>query len=177
MIVLLFGAPGTGKSTYAKYLAEKRGLSWVSTGNILREVGERDSHIKEVMDSGQLIPDEEVNRIVFAKLSLIGPNFVLDGFPRTLGQAETFGDFLKKQDWTVDHIYHLSVPVEVIVGRMKARGRTDDTPESIRERFEVFEEQTKPVIEYFERSGVKITKIDNRPPIEEVKKQFDASLS
>lgn len=176
MIVLLFGAPGTGKSTYASYIAEKLNLAWVSTGNILREVGEKDSRIKAIMDSGQLIPDEEVNRIVFEKLDTVVPSFVLDGFPRTIGQAETFGEFLKGKGWPVDHIYHLSVPVEVIIDRMAARGRTDDTPESIKRRFEVFEEQTRPVIEYFEKSGVKVTEIDNTPPIEEVKKQFDASF-
>ena len=176
MIVLLFGAPGTGKSTYARYLAEKINLTWVSTGNILREMGERDEKIRSIMNSGQLIPDEEVNRLVFAKLSEVGSNFILDGFPRTLGQAQSFADFLKAKGWAIDRIYHLNVPVETVVARMTARGRGDDTPESIKERFNVFEELTKPVIEYFENAGVRRFEIDNTPPIDVVKKQFDQTL-
>lgn len=177
MIVLLFGAPGTGKSTYARYLAEKTGLTWISTGNILRQMSERDEKIRAVMNSGQLISDQEVNRLVFAKLSEIGDSFILDGFPRTLGQAQSFADFLGSKNWQIDRIYHLKVPVETVVARMTARGRGDDTPESIRKRFNVFEELTKPVIEYFENSGVKKFDIDNTPPIAEVKKQFDQTLN
>ena len=101
----------------------------------------------------------------------------MDGFPRTISQAESFRQFLDEHSWKINHVYHLSVPVEVVVARMMKRGRPDDTPKTVKDRFEIFESQTKPVIAYFESLGVTKTEIDNTPPIEEVKRQFDASLN
>lgn len=176
MIVLIFGGPGTGKSTYAKYLAEKLNLSWVSTGQVFRELAKHDDRIRGILESGQLLPDAEVNQILFKKLTESDGNFVLDGFPRDLPQAKSFTDFLKSKNWKIDHIFHLTAPVEVIVARLAARGRADDNPETIKERFEVFEAETKPVIALLESSGSRVTEIGNSPPIEEVKKEIDNSL-
>lgn len=176
MITLLFGAPGTGKSTYAKYLAEKTSSEWISTGKLFREIAERDNRIKELLEAGKLVPDEEVNRVIFDRLSKTSGSFTLDGFPRTVGQAESFSKFLDSRSWKVGKIFRLSVPVEVVLSRMAARGRADDDPAVIKERFEIFEEQTAPVLAYFASHGVPVIDIDNTPPIEEVKKQFDNYL-
>lgn len=173
---MLFGAPGTGKSTYAKYLSHKLNLPWISTGNVFREIAQTDPRIKDIIDAGQLVPDEEVNRIIFDRLSRAGGNFILDGFPRTLSQAESFHGLLSEHAWKIDHIFYLSVPVEVVVARMLRRGRADDTPETVKDRFNIFESQTRPVIAYFEKLGIKTTEIDNTPPIAEVEKEFDRSF-
>lgn len=176
MIVLLFGAPGTGKSTYAKYLAEKTGSTWVSTGGILREKAQVDEEIKKTLESGKLVPDDRVDQILFTKLEELGCDFVLDGYPRTLQQMGTFLKFLGERRCRIDKIFHLSVPVEVLVSRVMARGRADDTPETIKQRFEVFERETKEVINSFEKTGISVTEIDNTPIVDQVKREFDKNL-
>lgn len=177
MIVLLFGAPGTGKSTYARYIADRAHLTWVSTGAVFREIAKTDPRVRSVLDSGQLLPDAEVNEILFQKLVETSGNFILDGYPRTVGQAETFHKFLQDQNWVIDRIFHLEVPVEVVISRMAARGRADDTPGTIKGRFKIFEEQTAPVLNYFKTIGVPVFQIDNAPPIPLVKEQFEKYLS
>jgi adenylate kinase len=177
LIFLLFGAPGTGKSTYAEYIAQKTGTTWISTGNLLREEAEGNAEIKKTLESGQLIPDDKVDQIVFAKIGETGCNFILDGYPRTLNQMETFLSFLKTKNCQIDKIFHLSVPVEVVVHRMLSRGRTDDTPETVKERFDIFETETRAVINRFEELGIPAVEIDNTPPVEQVKKEFDAALA
>lgn len=176
MIVLLFGGPGTGKSTYARHISEKLDLAWVSTGDVFREIAQSDARIKAILDSGQLIPDEEVNQVVFDGLSKTSGNFVLDGFPRTVGQAQTFQDFLSSHNWVIGKIFKLTVPVELVIERLKSRGRSDDDPETIRSRFNIFEGETAPVLEYFKSQGTTVTEIDNTLPIEEVKAEFDKYL-
>ena len=176
MIILLFGAPGTGKSTYAKYLAEKVGSTWVSTGGILRDLSQTNFEVKKILESGQLISDELVNKELFAKLDGVDCDFVLDGFPRNLSQMGVFDGYLNKKGCQVSRVYHLVTPIDVVVERLKTRGRMDDSPETIRDRYNVFEEQTRPVIKRFESRGVPVTEIDNTPSIEEVKKRFDDSL-
>jgi adenylate kinase len=176
VIVLLFGAPGTGKSTYARYLAEKTGSTWISTGGLLREKSQQDPEIKQTLESGRLVPDDEVDRILFDRLRQLECSFVLDGYPRTLQQMDSFLKFLDGLGCRVGKIFHLSVPVEVVVSRMMSRGRADDTPETVKHRFEVFERETKDVIDSFEKSGVSVTEIDNTPSVDQVKKEFDKSL-
>lgn len=177
MIILLFGAPGTGKSTYARYISDQAHLKWVSTGGVFREIAKNNPRVKEVLDSGQLLPDEQVNEILFKKLVETGGNFILDGYPRTVGQAESFHKFLQGQKWAIDQVFHLQVPVEVIMKRMSARGRADDTPDTIQDRFKIFEEQTAPVLDYFKSLGVPVIQIDNAPAIPLVKEEFEKYLS
>ncbi len=170
---MLFGAPGTGKSTYARYLSKKLNIPWISTGNVFREISQTDPRIKSILDSGQLLPDFEVDEIIFQKLATTGGNFILDGFPRTIGQAEVFAKFLQDHAWKIDHVFHLSVPVEIVVGRMLRRGRGDDTPETVKKRFEVFESETKPVIAFFERLGSQVGEIDNSGSVADVERRLD----
>lgn len=177
MIILLFGAPGTGKSTYARYIADQAHLKWVSTGGVFREIAKSDQRVKVVLESGQLLPDEEVNEILFQKLLETGGNFILDGYPRTVGQAESFHKFLHGQNWAIDQVFHLQVPVEEVVSRMSARGRADDTPDTIKDRFRIFEGQTAPVLDYFKALGVPVIEIDNTPAIPIVKEQINMFLS
>src|SRR5207302_3484474 len=83
VIVLLFGAPGTGKSTYGRYLATRLGVPWISSGQLLREVARRDERIAGWIEAGELVPDEEVERVLHARLAAAPRGFGLDGYPRT----------------------------------------------------------------------------------------------
>lgn len=176
MIILLFGAPGTGKSTYAKYLAQKTGATWISTGGLLREIARNDPAMARTLDSGHLIADELVDQIVQAKLTKLGPNFILDGYPRAVPQVHSFLHFLDQHGWKIDYIFHIDAPEDLVLQRMLTRGRDDDKPEVVRERFQVFERETSPVIDFFEHFGHPIYQIDNRPEIPVVEKEFDAVI-
>ena len=172
MILLLFGAPGTGKSTYAKFLAKEFNLEIVSLGGILRQLALHDKVLQKSLSTGELIANEFVDRIIFERLSQSQGSFILDGYPRTIDQARSLIKFLKIRDLKIDRIFHLDVPETLVVARTSARGRDDDHPTVLKRRFEVFERQTKPVLEFFKQAAVPISEIDNSPQISDVEKEF-----
>jgi adenylate kinase len=177
VIVLLFGAPGTGKSTYGRYLATRLGVPWISSGQLLREVSGRDERVAKRIEAGELVPDEEVERVLHARLDEAPRGFVLDGYPRTVAQARRLLRFLEEREWRIARAFHISAPDEVVLRRLQARGREDDRPEVIRERLRVYREQTEPVLDTLRQAGVSVVDVDNTAPVEEVQSRLDASLA
>ncbi len=175
MVILVFGPQGSGKTTHAHYIAEKLGISYLSTGDILRTLMEEPTplgkKVKDLMHQGYIIPDEitiDALKSYFEK-NKIGDSFVLEGFPRTMDQVKNFP--LK-----VDQVFEFTLPEDLAIERLKSRGRHDDSPEGIKRRLELFKEKTLPVMEHFKKSGVKVNVVSNEPGIEEVQKEIDELL-
>jgi len=178
--VLIMGPPGSGKGTQAAKICAKRGLDHVSTGDILREAMRAGSEIgrkvKAVVDSGNLVGDELMCELVKDRLAeeRAQPGFMLDGFPRTVPQAEALLSMLGKGG--IEAVLLLRVPEEEIVERLLARGRTDDTRETIRHRLEVYEKETEPVLRYLESQGVDIVVIDGLGSVELIAERIESVL-
>jgi len=154
--VVLLGPPGAGKGTQAVRLAEKLGVPHISTGELFRHnisngtaLGVRAKHY---MDAGELVPSGLTNDLVDDRLneSDVDGGFILDGFPRTIDQAEALHDMLQRRGLKLDAVVELRVPEEVLIERLMSRGRADDTEDVIRNRFRVYRDETAPLLTYYE---------------------------
>ncbi len=155
--LIIVGRQGSGKGTQCQRLVDGFGLVHVSTGDMLRAAVEEGSEFgrraKEVMDAGHLVSDEIINGIVaerLAKSDVQTSGVLLDGVPRTLAQAEAIDEILADLDAAVDGVINLEVPIEEVTARMLARGREDDTDEAIAQRLALYEEQTEPLLEFYD---------------------------
>mgnify|MGYP002857803683 CR=1 FL=1 len=161
--LILFGPPGAGKGTQSQFLREKYGLTYISTGEILREEiaaeTELGLQVKEIISKGNLVSDEIVADIIEGKIAknLQSSGFLFDGYPRTVKQAETLTDILKKFNMELSGVLSLEVPEEMLIERMLERGKTsgraDDNIDSIKHRFVEYDNKTKPVLDYYKDSG------------------------
>lgn len=178
MNIILLGAPGSGKGTQAAFLIEKHGLTHLSTGDMLRAEIAADSDLgkqaKAIMENGQLVSDEIVIAMIAARLSDKGALF--DGFPRTIAQAEALDKLLAGRGSQIDAVIELQVGNEEIVQRMLARGRSDDNEATIRQRLAVFEAQTKPLIDYYQKQG-KLRSIDGSGELAAIRARIEAALA
>jgi adenylate kinase len=162
--LILTGPPGSGKGTQAKRLVEKYGIPQISTGDILREAVKSGSEIgkraKAIMDSGELVPDEVVIEIVRQRLARpdCKPGCVLDGFPRTRGQAVALDAILKEQGREPARVIALVVADAELRRRILSRGegRADDTDEAVTKRLDVYRRDTEPVLAHYAKSVAKI---------------------
>ena len=204
MNIIMLGAPGAGKGTQAIQLADKYQIPHISTGDIFRanikqgtELGQK---AKGYMDAGLLVPDELVCELVVDRLQKDDcvKGFILDGFPRTIPQAEALTEALAKVDSKIEYAINVDVPDEKIVARMAGRRacvncgatyhienaptkvegicdkcgepvvlRDDDKPETVQKRLEVYHDQTKPLIDYYDAKGV-VKTIDGTQPMDQV---------
>ena len=166
--LLIFGRQGSGKGTQSALLTEHYGVPHISTGDILREAVAQGTEFgrqaKVIMDRGDLVSDDIILGIVGERLRQADARdgYLLDGFPRTLTQAEGLDGFS-----TVDVALNLDVPVEEARQRMLDRGRGDDTDEAIDRRFALYEEETVPVIEYYDRAG-KLVTVDGLGEVDDI---------
>lgn len=183
MRIVLFGPPGAGKGTQAKKIEEKFDIKQLSTGDIFRshiknqtELGKK---VKGILDSGNLVPDEVVVELVVATVSndAYSNGYILDGFPRTVVQAEQFDDYLKSHSQAIDACVGLEVPNEELMKRILARGegRTDDTPEKVAVRLEVYEKETAPVMDFYKGKGL-YKAIDGVGTIDEIFDRISAEI-
>jgi adenylate kinase len=155
--ILFLGPPGAGKGTQAVQVASYFGLAHVSTGDMFRalsdetELGRR---VLAIMASGELVPDETTIEMLEARIEEddAQDGYILDGFPRTLAQAEALDAFLG--DDSLDHVVVLEVPEDELVLRLMARGRADDTEDSVRTRLGVYARDTEPLIAHYEPRGI-----------------------
>ena len=161
--IILFGPPGAGKGTQSQFLREKYNLTYLSTGEILREEIAAESElglqVKEIIGRGGLVSDEIVARIIEKKLSenRDSAGFLFDGYPRTARQAEILDELLQKFGMPLSGVLSLEVPEEMLIQRMLERGKTsgraDDNLESIKHRFVEYNEKTHPVTDFYEAKG------------------------
>ena len=163
MNIILFGPPGAGKGTQSQQLKEKYGLTYLSTGDILREEMAAETEIgkkvKDIISKGGLVSDEIVVSIIKGRVAanLKSAGFLFDGFPRTVRQAEMLDEIMKSFSWKINAVYSLEVPEEILINRMLERGKTsgraDDNIDSIKHRFVEYKEKTAPVLDYYKKQG------------------------
>ena len=208
MKLILLGAPGAGKGTQAEKIIEKLGIPSISTGNILREHLKNGTKLGEkargYMESGKLVPDDLIIDMLKARLSCddCTNGYILDGYPRTVAQAEA----LKDMGAAIDKVISIETEDEAIIGRMSGRRsckncgasyhilfnkpqkegicdkcgaalfqRDDDKEETVRARLEVFHAQTEPVKAYYEKEGI-LSKVDGMGAISEITERIFAAL-
>lgn len=204
MKIIMLGAPGAGKGTQAKMVADKYGVPHISTGDIFRANIKNGTELgmeaKKYMDQGLLVPDELTVRILLDRVAQddCKNGYVLDGFPRTIPQAEVLDSELTRLGDHIDYAINVDVPDENIVKRMSGRRacltcgatyhiehvppkkegicdvcgselvlRDDDKPETVKNRLNVYHEQTQPLIDFYTEKGVLKT-VDGTVPMEEV---------
>ena len=182
MIVVLFGAPGSGKGTQAERVAATTGTPHVSTGAILRAEVARGSALgreaQPIMESGALVPDDLMVRIIESRLAEpdAAEGVILDGFPRTVPQAEALDRMLGRNGRGVGLVLYLEVDPDLIRARILRRaaidGRSDDNPDALAARMRVYQRDTEPVVDHYVSAGTRIERIDGAPPIDEVTAQI-----
>jgi adenylate kinase len=177
--VLLLGPQGSGKGTQAKLISKTYGIPQVATWDMARELRELDTplghEVKEIYDRGDLLSDDLIVRMIRDRLSRGDtiPGFILDGFPRNLAQAEALDALLDELDRDLDVVFDLQIGdratlIERMVKRAAEEGRSDDTPESMQRRLEIYDEQTAPLIQYYRAKQANVVGIHADRPIEEV---------
>ena len=155
--LVILGRQGSGKGTQCFRLSEAYGTIHISTGDILRAAVETQTELgkkaKIIMDAGDLVPDEIINAIVAERIEMndvITSGFILDGYPRTSSQAQALEEELLSSGLSLDLAINLEVPVGEVTQRMLDRSRADDTEEAIKRRLEIYENETAPLLEWFE---------------------------
>lgn len=211
--ILIFGPPGAGKGTQGRRLAAELGLAYIASGDLFRQQVEAGTALgrlaKEYMERGLYVPDEITVRMVLGRLEEpdAARGAILDGFPRTVPQAEALEKALAERGAGVDLVFYIKISEAEALRRVRGRWvcrncqavynqetnppkvpgvcdlcggelyqRSDETPETLRRRFEVFAEQTVPVLEYYRARGL-LVEVDGERPIEEVFKDLKAAAA
>jgi adenylate kinase len=184
--LIFLGAPGAGKGTQAKMLADVAAIPHISTGDILRSAVTNQTDLgvkaKAFMDAGELVPDSLVIDLIRERLKEddAQPGWILDGFPRNVAQAGFLDALLTDLGQAVAHAVNLDVPDEVVVARLvkrgEAEGRSDDNEATIRRRLQVYREQTAPLIAYYDDQG-KLETIDGDQDLATVKAALQAVVA
>lgn len=171
--LIFLGPPGAGKGTQAQLLAELLAIPHISTGEILRSAVTDQTSVGQkaqaFMDRGELVPDELLVDIIRDRLnqSDAAKGWILDGFPRNVSQASFLEKLLQELNQACNFVINLEVPDQVLIERLLARGRLDDTPETIRIRLEVYHNQTAPVIDFYRQRST-LRAINGDRSLEEV---------
>ena len=188
MRLILLGPPGAGKGTQAQRLVAKHGIVQLSTGDMLRAAVKAGTPVglkaKDIMDRGDLVPDDIVVAIVADRIDEpdAKKGFILDGFPRTVAQAEALDHMLREKGLSLDGVVELKVDEGILIRRIEsriretlARGeplRKDDDPEVLKTRLDAYRRQTAPLIDYYREKGM-LRGVDGMAPIDEVTAAID----
>ncbi len=178
MNAIMLGPPGAGKGTQAEMFARNWKLKHISSGELLRQAVKEKSELGQkaqgYMEKGELVPDS----LMVALIRDVIPRdhgVLLDGFPRTVCQAEELDGMFSQVGITLDHVINLTVKNEEVVERLSLRGREDDDPQTIRNRLEVYEAQTAPLIRYYETQG-KLRSVDGMGSIEAIAGRIETGI-
>jgi adenylate kinase len=184
--VIFLGPPGSGKGTQAKLLARRLGVPAISTGDMLREAVRAGTPIgrraRAIMDAGELVPDDVVIDLVSERITApdAREGFLLDGFPRTVEQANALDRLLEGNGAVLDGVINLLVPektlIERMLGRAAAEGRTDDRPETMAERLKVYGEKTAPLVEHYRARGI-LSDVDGSGEISRISDRIDRAVT
>jgi adenylate kinase len=187
MDVLLLGPQGSGKGTQAKRMAAEYDLAHIASGDIIRAIKQEDSELgrelKAVYDRGDLVSDELMIRLIRDRLDKpdAAEGFILDGFPRTLPQAEALDELLDELDRKLDVVFELQVAdrqklLERMVKRAQEENRSDDTPEAIERRLALYDEETAPLVEWYRSTSANVVGIHAEGTIDQVWAEVEDAL-
>lgn len=181
MNIILIGPPGAGKGTQAVFIEEEFGLKQLSTGDMCRATMKEDTDlgrkVREIVEAGDLVPDDIMVQMISERI--VSPDCVngviLDGFPRTVPQAEALKKMLDNNKLKIDHVLYFSVDSKILLERIRNRiaetppeeRRKDDNEETLNHRLKVYEDQTAPLLPFYKKHGV-LSTIDGMLPVEEV---------
>jgi len=185
--VVVLGPQGSGKGTQAKKIAATYGVPHIATGDMIREMKERPTELgrelREVYDRGDLVHDEMMIRLIRDRLDRGDtlPGFVLDGFPRTLVQAEALDDLMSELGRPIDIVFEFQVPnrqqlLDRLLKRAAEENRSDDTPDAIQRRLDLYEAETAPLVEYYRSTRGNVVGIHADRTIESVFHEIAESL-
>jgi adenylate kinase len=184
--IVLLGPPGSGKGTQGDLLAKALRIPRVSTGDLLRDAAKRMTALgleaRRYMDQGLLVPDQVILKLIAEVLAAPGSRngILMDGFPRTVAQAEAVDGLLRDRGAKVDRAVSITVAADELTHRMLKRardqGRADDTPETIGQRLQVYERETAPLITYYRERGV-LTEVDGVGTIEAIARRIMSALT
>ncbi|HEY1563577.1 MAG TPA: adenylate kinase [Gaiellaceae bacterium] len=187
MNILVLGPQGSGKGTQAQRIKAMYGVPHIATGDIIRQqmelMTELGREVKEVYDRGDLVSDELMIRLIRDRLSrgdTVG-GFVLDGYPRTMPQAEALDDLLRELGRDLDVVFDFQVPdrevlLQRLLGRAAEESRSDDTPEAIQRRLELYDKETAPLVEYYRSTRGNVVGVHADRTVDEVFREIEQSL-
>ncbi len=176
-MIIFAGVAGSGKSLQGKLLADRLGLPWLSTGEFLRMLisGER----RKDMLAGKLLDDQEIIALVQRMFNIVdvSKEFVLDGFPRTVAQADWLLNQVKHGQLEITAVIHLTATEDAVLKRLLERGRQDDTEAAIAERFKEYNESIRPILGHFRTAGIKVYDINGEQAVENVHNEIKKVLT
>lgn len=201
--IVILGAPGSGKDTQSEFLANVLGYKIISTGDLCRILAGHNEEVKKIMEKGDLIPDGIIEDELISTFALLPEEqpVILDGYPRNLEQAKKLNTILEQNERKLDRVIYINVSEEEAIKRIGKRRvctrcgkfsvfngkeicnecggelalRDDDTPQAVKERFQVFHEATEPMIDYFKEDG-KLAEVNGNGSVEEVREEIKRTI-
>ena len=173
MLIVFVGPPGSGKGTQCELLAQHLGVVHLSTGELFRQQMQQATELGQLaalfIDDGNLVPDHIVVELVRQSLGEVQyqTGCLLDGFPRSVAQAQALDAMVHERGKRIDMILALAVPQDILVDRLLQRQRKDDTLDTIQQRLDVYQQETQPVLNYYQQQGLVVT-IDGNGTVEDV---------
>lgn len=180
--LIFFGPPGAGKGTQAKEVSKECNIPHIATGDILRNAIKEQTPVGQkaqaYVDNGDLVPDEVLGELVRDRLRQpdAQSGWILDGFPRTMKQAEFLEELLKELNSNYDLVIYLDVPDEVLMERLLGRGRKDDTQETIRHRLDIFHNETAELLSFYKQRNC-VLQVDGNQPLPQVTERIKTAMT